>query len=111
MQTHAPKLGSILMAAGFAIAAVCVGIFFWHSFGGTLPLGPEGYRVEASFPQAANLYPNSSVRVAGVPVGRVVSVSQAGGRTNAVIQLDDSYAPIPNDVHAILRNKTLLGET
>jgi phospholipid/cholesterol/gamma-HCH transport system substrate-binding protein len=111
MQTHAPKLGSILMAAAFALAAVCVAIFFWTSFGGPTPLNPEGYTFTASFPQAANLYPNASVRIAGVPVGKVLSTSPAGQRTKAVIQLDDRYAPIPRDVHAILRNKTLLGET
>lgn len=111
MQTHAPKLGSILIAAAFAIAAVCVAIFFWKSFGGPTPLNPEGYRFEASFPQASNLYPNADVRVAGVPVGRVVSTTTAGERTKATIEIDDSYAPIPRDVRAILRNKTLLGET
>jgi phospholipid/cholesterol/gamma-HCH transport system substrate-binding protein len=111
MQTHAPKLGSILMAGAFALAAVCVAIFFWTSFGGPTPLNPEGYTFVASFPQAANLYPNASVRIAGVPVGKVLSTSPAGQRTKAVIQLDDRYAPIPRDVHAILRNKTLLGET
>ncbi len=111
MQTHAPKLGSILMAAAFALAAVCVAIFFWKSFGGPTPLNPEGYTFEASFPQAANLYPNASVRIAGVPVGKVISTKPAGERTKVVIELEDRYAPIPSDAHAILRNKTLLGET
>ena len=85
MQTQAPKLGSILIAGAFTLAAVCVGIFFWSSFGGPLPLGSEGYRFDVSFPQAANLYPNASVRIAGVPVGRVVSTSPAGAsrKTNA----------------------------
>ncbi len=111
MQTQAPKLGSVLMAAAFALAAVCVAIFFWKSFGGPTPLNPEGYTLEASFPQAANLYPNASVRIAGVPVGKVISTTPAGERTKVVIELDDRYAPIPSDTHAILRNKTLLGET
>ena len=111
METQAPKLGSILVAAAFALAAVCVAIFLWSSFGGSLPLGAEGYRFEVSFPQAANLYPNASVRIAGVPVGKVVSTSPAGERTDTVIQLDDQYAPLPDDARAILRNKTVLGET
>ena len=111
MQTHGPKLGGIAIAAFFALAAACVTIFFWRSFGGPTPLAPEGYRFAASFPQAANLYPNADVRVAGVNVGKVVGVSQAGQRTNVVIQLDDQYAPLPDDARAILRNKTVLGET
>jgi phospholipid/cholesterol/gamma-HCH transport system substrate-binding protein len=111
MSTKAPKLGSILVAGAFALAAVCVAIFLWTSFGGSLPLGAEGYRFEVSFPQAANLYPNASVRIAGVPVGKVVSTSPAGERTHTVIQLEDQYAPLPDDARAILRNKTVLGET
>jgi phospholipid/cholesterol/gamma-HCH transport system substrate-binding protein len=111
METKSPKLSSILVAAAFALAAVCVAIFLWSSFGGSLPLGAEGYRFDVSFPQAANLYPNSSARIAGVPVGKVVSTSPAGQRTEAVIEIDDQYAPLPDDVRAILRNKTVLGET
>ena len=111
MQTHGPKLGGILIAAFFALAAACVTIFFWRSFGGATPLSSQSYRFAASFPQAANLYPNADVRVAGVNVGKVVGVRQAGQRTNVVIQLDSSYAPLPDDAHAILRNKTVLGET
>ena len=33
------------------------------------------------------------------------------GSSDATIQLDTAYAPIPKDTKAILRQKTLLGET
>lgn len=111
MQTQAPKLGSILIAVAFAFVAVCVAIFFWKAFGGSTPLSPAGYRIDASFPQAASLYPNADVRVSGVNVGKVVGVSQAGQRTRAVMEIDDDYAPVADDASAILRTKTLLGET
>jgi virulence factor Mce-like protein len=46
-----------------------------------------------------------------VKVGRVVSIDLAGDRTRAVIEIEPRYAPIPRDTRAILRQKTLLGET
>ena len=46
-------------------------------------------------------------------VGKVVSVSldKHTGLTKAVLQLDNKYAPRPTDTRAILRQKSLLGET
>jgi phospholipid/cholesterol/gamma-HCH transport system substrate-binding protein len=47
-----------------------------------------------------------------VPVGKVVKLALGPGQTtDATIQLDERYAPIPRDARAILRSKTLLGET
>ena len=46
-------------------------------------------------------------------VGKVVSKSldPQGNRTIATIQLDNKFAPIHRDARAILREKTILGET
>ncbi len=46
-------------------------------------------------------------------VGKVVAKSRApdGNRTIATIQMDNQYAPIHSNATAILRTKTLLGET
>src|SRR5215218_6591707 len=51
--------------------------------------------------------------MAGVNVGKVKSkeLDKGGARTVVEVQLDSAYAPIPKDTHAILRQKTLLGET
>jgi phospholipid/cholesterol/gamma-HCH transport system substrate-binding protein len=53
------------------------------------------------------------VRVAGVSVGKVVrkELDTAGNRTLATIELESKYAPLKRDARAILRQKTLLGET
>ena len=52
------------------------------------------------------------MRISGVPVGKVVKLELGPGETtDATIQLDERYAPIPRDARAILRSKTLLGET
>ena len=49
--------------------------------------------------------------MAGVDVGRVVAVHPRGLRADATIELDSRYAPLASDARAILRQKTLLGET
>ena len=80
-------------------------------FGGELPNYPKGYRFHASFTQASQLVARADVRMAGVNVGRVVAVRPRGLRADATIELDARYAPLASDARAILRQKTLLGET
>jgi virulence factor Mce-like protein len=96
-------------------AASCIGLllFLWISFGGAVPFAPEGYRLKAEFQDAVQLAQQSDVRISGVSVGKVVSVSldRHTGLTKAVIQIDSKYAPRPADTRAILRQKSLLGET
>lgn len=106
-----PSRGGILAAVVFALSVAAVTLLFWRAFGGAIPLEPEGYRFHASFAQAANLQPNADVRIAGVPVGKVVKVARVEQRADAVIELEERFAPIPADARAILRAKTLLGET
>lgn len=106
---------SIAMLTMVAFAASCVGllIFLWLSFGGALPLAAQGYRFSVEFDEAVELGSHAQVDIAGVPVGTVVSVGldRRAGLTRAVIQIDHRFAPRPADTRAILRSKTLLGET
>jgi phospholipid/cholesterol/gamma-HCH transport system substrate-binding protein len=98
-----------------AFTASCIGllIFLWISFGGTLPLAAQGYRFTVEFDQAVELAANAQVQISGVPVGTVVSdaLDHRTGLSRAVIQIDKQYAPRPSGTRAILRQKTLLGET
>jgi virulence factor Mce-like protein len=98
-----------------AFAGSCVGLllFLWLSFGGATPFAPEGYRINAEFADAVQLAQQSDVRISGVSVGKVVAVSldRHTGLTKAVIQIESKYAPRPANTHAILRQKSLLGET
>jgi len=113
METSAPSLGKILSMVLFALSCVGLLIFLWVEFGGTIPLNPQGYRFEASFPYAQQLATPADVRIAGVSVGKVVgtSLDAQGNRTIATIQLSNQFAPIRKDATAILRTKTILGET
>src|ERR1019366_5333157 len=103
------------IASMVAFALSCVGLllFMWLSFGGAIPFNPQGYRVRIAFPDASQLANQADVRIAGVSVGKVIdkSLDPKGNRTIATIQMSNNFAPIHKDAHAILREKTILGET
>jgi virulence factor Mce-like protein len=112
METRPPTITRILVAIGFALSCFALALFLWITFGGPLPLKPEGYRVTVPFDEATQLAVESDVRISGVPVGKVKAVELADdGLAEATIELDSRYAPIPTDTRAMLRTKTLLGET
>jgi phospholipid/cholesterol/gamma-HCH transport system substrate-binding protein len=113
MQTGAPSLAKILTMVLFALSCFGLLLFLWLSFGGPIPFQPQGYRFRASFPNAQQLATQADVRIAGVSVGKVVakSLDPQGNRTIATIQLDNQYAPIRQGARAILREKTIIGET
>jgi phospholipid/cholesterol/gamma-HCH transport system substrate-binding protein len=113
MNTTAPSKLRIFTMVAFAASCVGLLLFLWLSFGGSVPLVPQGYRISVEFNQAVQLGTQADVEIAGVTVGKVVSVGldRRTGLTRAVIQIDPRYAPRPADTRAILREKTLLGET
>ncbi len=113
MDTGAPSVTKVLTMVLFSLSCVGLLLFLWLSFGGTIPFNPQGYRFEASFPNAQELAIRADVRIAGVSVGKVVakSLDPQGNRTVATIQLDNQFAPLHRDARAILREKTILGET
>jgi phospholipid/cholesterol/gamma-HCH transport system substrate-binding protein len=98
--------------ATFTLSCFGLLLFLWSAFGGPVPLKPRGYQFTASFAEATQLAQEADVRISGVTVGKVKKIELGDdGRTLATIQLDRKYAPAPSDTHAILRQKTLLGET
>lgn len=112
MNTEAPTLGRLLVISAFALTCFGLLLFLWLAFGGPIPLKPQGYRVQVAFTDAATLADQADVRTAGVRIGRVVRKQLAPeGRTLTTIELDSKYAPLKRDARAILRQKTLLGET
>jgi virulence factor Mce-like protein len=110
---QAPSVGRILTMVAFGLSCFGILLFLWLSFGGSVPLRPEGYRVNVAFPEATQLSKEAEVRISGVKVGKVrqVEPGEETGLTASVLELDSRYAPIPTDTRAILRQKTLLGET
>jgi phospholipid/cholesterol/gamma-HCH transport system substrate-binding protein len=113
MNKNPPTIGAIAAMVAFTLSVAALLMFLWTAFGGTLPLKAESYRFKAEFPEASLLVKEADVRMAGVNIGKVKQKELGpGGRTTVVeIELDDRFAPIGRDARAILRQKTLLGET
>jgi virulence factor Mce-like protein len=113
MQKQAPSVGRILVMVLFALSCFGLLLFLWVAFGGSTPLRPEGYRFVVPFKEAGQLAQEADVRISGVSVGKVKSIEAdpQTGNSNAVVELEPRYAPIPRDSRVMLRQKTLLGET
>src|SRR3954451_18371061 len=113
MVKQAPTPARLLTMVLFALSCFGLLLFLWLSFGGSVPLKPKGYRVQLSFPEATQLGDYADVRTAGVSVGKVrlKKLDPKGNRTIAALEIDRRFAPLRADAEAILRQKTLLGET
>jgi phospholipid/cholesterol/gamma-HCH transport system substrate-binding protein len=113
MQKAAPSFGRIAVMVGFALSCFALLLFLWLAFGGPIPLKPKGYRLSASFAEASQLAKEADVRISGVPVGKVKEIAPDAktGRSLVTMELDAKYSPLPSDSKALLRQKTLLGET
>jgi phospholipid/cholesterol/gamma-HCH transport system substrate-binding protein len=113
MIKRAPTPARLAVMVVFALTCFGLLLYLWTAFGGPAPLKPKGYRATIDFPEATQLATQADVRIAGVSVGKVVAVAPAtrSNRTHATLQIQNRFAPIPRDTHAILRLKSLLGET
>jgi phospholipid/cholesterol/gamma-HCH transport system substrate-binding protein len=109
---QAQTIPRLLAIVAFTASCFAVLIYMWLTFGGPVPLKPEGYRFKAVFTEAPLLVSEADVRIAGLNVGKVKKVSRApNGGVVAEIELDERYAPIGSNARAILRPKSLLGQT
>src|SRR5438046_7448884 len=100
MQKQAPTLPRILTMVLFALSCFGLLLFLWLSFGGSIPLKPQNYRVKVAFPEATQLGLEADVRVAGVSVGKVVGKEldpNGGNRTLATLELENRVTPLRSD--------------
>ena len=113
MQKQAPSVARLLGMAVFALSCFGILLFLWISFGGSVPLKANKYELRVSFPEATTLAEQADVRIAGVSIGKVrkKDLDRGGNRTRVILDINHRYAPLPKDTRAILRQKTLLGET
>jgi hypothetical protein len=113
MSKRAPSTAQLLVIAGFALSCFGILLFLWITFGGPTPFKAKPYQIKVPFNEATQLAQQSDVRISGVSVGKVqtIEVSPDGQQALATIDIEDKYAPIPKATRAILRTKTLLGET
>ena len=113
MSKRAPSTTQLLVITGFALSCFGILLFLWVTFGGPTPFRAKTYEVKVPFNEATQLAEQSDVRISGVNVGKVQKIELApnGRQALATVAVDAQYAPIPESTRAILRTKTLLGET
>jgi len=113
MSKRAPSTTQLLVITGFALSCFGILLFLWVTFGGPTPFRAKTYEVKVPFNEATQLAEQSDVRISGVNVGKVQKIELApnGKQALATAAIDDRYAPLPESTRAILRTKTLLGET
>ena len=98
----------------FALSCFGLLLFLWLAFGGPVPLKPKGYRFHAPVQRGRRSWrwrPTSGSPACRSARSRRSRRTSRPAAPTSSIQLDRSYAPLPSDAKAILRQKTLLGET
>jgi ABC-type transporter Mla subunit MlaD len=113
MSKRAPSTTQLLVITAFALACFGILLFLWVTFGGPTPFKAKSYQVTVPFTEASQLAEQSDVRISGVDVGKVenIELGPNGHESVALLNIDDKYAPLPHGTRALLRTKTLLGET
>jgi phospholipid/cholesterol/gamma-HCH transport system substrate-binding protein len=113
MSKRAPSTTQLLVITVFALSCFGILLFLWVTFGGPTPFKAKSYQVTVPFTEASQLAEQSDVRISGVDVGKVenIELGSNGHESVALLNIDDKYAPLPRGTRAMLRTKTLLGET
>jgi len=115
MNKQAPSIGQLITIAGFALSCFGLLLFVWVTFGGPTPLAASGYHLKLPLTQINQLAEQSEVKISGVAIGHVTKVELGEGdeygSAIVTLEIEPEYAPVPVDTRAILRAKSLLGET
>ena len=106
MSQHASRLrmgGFTRILSLVAVAAIVVA--------GVLLMMPDQEKkfVTASFPRTVSLYEGSDVRILGVPVGKVESVTPAGTDVTVKMWYDAKYK-VPSDAKAVIITPAIVGD-
>jgi phospholipid/cholesterol/gamma-HCH transport system substrate-binding protein len=71
--------------------------------------GTETRTVTAHFSRAVSVFPDTEVRILGVPVGRVTAVVPEGNTVRVDMEYDAEY-PVPKDAQAVIITPTLTAD-
>jgi phospholipid/cholesterol/gamma-HCH transport system substrate-binding protein len=108
VRRHKPRVSNV--AAGL-IAIGVIGFACYAVFGGSLPFGGTPFVLKAAFTSATELHIPSPVRIAGVNVGEVTSVSDVAKGSNAAVvtmHINNNGLPIHADATVLIRSRIFL---
>jgi ABC-type transporter Mla subunit MlaD len=89
------------------IVVVVLAILVYFGFTKHIPF-KHGFRLKAAFNSVVNIQPKSPVRVAGVDVGKVSSVSRAGNTGVVTMEIGSGGLPIHSDATVKIRPRIFL---
>jgi phospholipid/cholesterol/gamma-HCH transport system substrate-binding protein len=90
----------------FVVLLIVLG--FYIAFAKQLPFTGPGYELNATFQNAANIRTGSPVRIAGVNVGEVKSVSREGDNSKVTFTVNSNGRPIHTDAYVKIRPRIFL---
>ncbi len=107
MLTHRVRIQVIVFIAAGLLAVSYIAVRYVGLLR-VFNVGVYGVRVE--LPAAGGLFPNAEVDYRGVPVGRVTSVGLTATGVEAQLQLNSSAPSIPQNVRAVVTDRSIIGE-
>jgi phospholipid/cholesterol/gamma-HCH transport system substrate-binding protein len=95
-------VGLVAAVAAFVAAVLLVGVLIFR--------GGGGYTVKATFQNANQLVKGNQVELDGTPIGTVKNMSLTpNGLAVITLKIDDAHAPLPQGVHATIRQASQSG--
>jgi phospholipid/cholesterol/gamma-HCH transport system substrate-binding protein len=106
MSQHASRLGMGRLTQVLSLVAVAAIVL-----AGVLLMMPDQEKkyVTASFPRTVSLYEGSDVRILGVPVGKVESVTPSGTDVTVKMWYDAKYK-VPANAQAVIITPSIVGD-
>ena len=99
MQKQAPSLGRIATMVLFALSCFGLLLFLWLSFGGPVPLKPQGFRFKVAFPEATQL--GEQVKAYADTFGAWIETVDRLSPSLAIIDMDSrQMLPVADEIIA-----------
>lgn len=99
----ASRRAALVVTYALALALLLSAALWW------LTMRPSGTRITAYFDRTVGVYQDSEVKVLGVGVGRITSVTPRGHQVRVELTVDDGIN-IPADVHAVVVAPSLVSD-
>jgi phospholipid/cholesterol/gamma-HCH transport system substrate-binding protein len=107
-----PATVRLLVVVAFTALCAAIFAFLWVNSGGKVPgYSPAAYRVAVDIPRVANLVYFGDVMIAGVRVGKIAEIAEAGDHAHVTMELDPAAAPLHEGAVVRVRAKSLIEET
>lgn len=102
-ESRASRRAALVVIYALALMLMISAALWW------ITLAPSGTRITAYFAKTVGVYPDSEVKVLGVGVGRITSVTPQGDRVRVEMSVTDGIE-IPADAQAVVVAPSLVSD-